>query len=116
MLILSHRDELVHQPEKYFDCSFGIEQAGETSHGEEVISASVQSLVRRLDKFKPDDFDVIVTDECFPAGVKVDSRPIEKLQVGDYVRAYNHKTFSESDFSICDIENYTPHILEKMYF
>ena len=92
MLILSHRDELVHQPEKYFDCSFGIEQAGETSHGEEVISASVQSLVRRLDKFKPDDFDVIVTDECFPAGVKVDGRPIEKLQVGNYVRAYNHET------------------------
>lgn len=64
MLILSHRDELVHQPEKYFDCSFGVEQGGETSHGEEIISASVQSLVRRLDKFKPEDFDVLVTDEC----------------------------------------------------
>ena len=67
MLILSHRDELVHQPGKYFDCSFGIEQADETSHGEEVISASVQSLVRRLDKFQPDDFDVLVTDECHHA-------------------------------------------------
>ena len=64
MLILSHRDELVHQPEKYFDCSFGVEQGSETSHGEEVISASVQSLVRRLHKFQPDDFDVVVTDEC----------------------------------------------------
>lgn len=64
MLILSHRDELVHQPEKYFDCSFGVEQGEETSHGEEVISASVQSLVRRLHKFEPDDFDVLVTDEC----------------------------------------------------
>ena len=63
MLILSHRDELVHQPEKYFDCSFGVEQGAETSHGEEVVSASVQSLVRRLHKFKPDDFDVLVTDE-----------------------------------------------------
>ena len=64
MLILSHRDELVHQPEKYFDCSFGVEQGNETSHGEEVISASVQSLVRRLHKFEPNDFDVLVTDEC----------------------------------------------------
>ena len=26
MLIISHRNELVHQPEKYFDCSFGVEQ------------------------------------------------------------------------------------------
>lgn len=64
MLILSHRDELVHQPEKYFDCSFGVEQGTETSHGEEVVSASVQSLVRRLQKFKPDDFDIVVCDEA----------------------------------------------------
>ena len=64
MLILSHRDELVHQPEKYFDCSFGVEQGVETSHGEEVVSASVQSLVRRLRKFQPDEFDVIVVDEA----------------------------------------------------
>ena len=67
MLILSHRDELVHQPEKYFDCSFGVEQGSETSRGEEVVSASVQSLVRRLHKFKPDDFDVLVVDECHHA-------------------------------------------------
>ena len=91
MLILSHRDELVHQPEKYFDCSFGVEQASETSHGEEVVSASVQSLVRRLDKFKPDDFDVLVTDECFPAGTKVNGVPIEEIRVGNYVTAYNHE-------------------------
>ena len=63
MLILSHRDELVHQPEKYFNCSFGVEQGNETSHGEEVVSASVQSLVRRLHKFQPEDFDVLVVDE-----------------------------------------------------
>ena len=90
MLILSHRDELVHQPEKYFDCSFGVEQGSETSHGEEVISASVQSLVHRLEKFRPDEFDVLITDECFPAGTKVDGMPIEKIQEGDYVTAFNH--------------------------
>ena len=64
MLILSHRDELVHQPEKYFDCSFGVEQGSETSHSEEVISASVQSLVNRLGKFQPEEFDVVVVDEA----------------------------------------------------
>ncbi len=92
MLILSHRDELVHQPEKYFDCSFGVEQGAETSHGEEVVSASVQSLVRRLHKFKPDDFDVLITDECFPAGTLVDNVPIENIKAGDYVTAFNHRT------------------------
>ena len=67
VLILSHRDELVHQPEKYYDCSFGVEQAKETSHGEEVVSASVQSLVRRLHRFDPKEFDMIITDEAHHA-------------------------------------------------
>lgn len=67
MLILSHREELVRQPRKYFDCSFGMEMAEERSNGEEVVSASVQSLVRRLHRFSADDFDIIVTDEAHHA-------------------------------------------------
>lgn len=67
VLILSHREELVHQPEKYFDCSFGIEQGKEKSNGEEVVSASVQTLVRRLHRFDPYDFDTIITDEAHHA-------------------------------------------------
>lgn len=70
VLLLSHRDELVHQPEKYYDCSFGVEQAGEHSNGEEVVSASVQTLIRRLDKFDPYDFDMIITDEAHHAVAK----------------------------------------------
>ena len=67
MLILSHREELVWQPRKYFDCTFGVEQADNHSNGDEVVSASVQSLVRRLDSFSPDDFDIIITDEAHHA-------------------------------------------------
>lgn len=67
MLILSHREELVWQPKKYFDCSFGVEQSKIHSNGEDVISASVQSLVRRLKNFSPDEFDIIVTDEAHHA-------------------------------------------------
>lgn len=67
VLILSHRDELVRQPAKYYDCSFGVEKADETSKGEEVVSASVLSLINRLDSFKPDDFDMIITDEAHHA-------------------------------------------------
>ncbi|MBQ6430819.1 MAG: DEAD/DEAH box helicase [Oscillospiraceae bacterium] len=67
VLLLSHREELVHQPEKYYTCSYGVERANECSHGEEVISASVQSLVRRLDKFAPDTFDTIICDEAHHA-------------------------------------------------
>lgn len=67
VLLLSHREELVHQPAKYYHCSFGVERADERSHGEEVVSASVQSLVRRLDKFEPDAFDTIICDEAHHA-------------------------------------------------
>lgn len=64
VLIISHREELVYQPIKYYDCPCGVEQGENRSNGEEVVSASVQSLIKRLDKFRPDDFDIIITDEA----------------------------------------------------
>ena len=67
MLILSHREELVEQPRKYFDCSYGVERAGSHASGEEVVSASVQSLVRRLERFSPYDFGLIICDEAHHA-------------------------------------------------
>ena len=65
-LILSHRDELVRQPARYYDCSFGIEKGEEHSYGEEVVSASVQTLYRpgRLAAFRPDAFDTVIVDEA----------------------------------------------------
>lgn len=72
VLLLSHRDELVRQPEKYFDCSFGIEKAGERATDEEVVSASVQTLSRlsRMKKFAPDAFDTIIIDEAHHSAAK----------------------------------------------
>lgn len=67
VLLLSHREELVTQPKKYYDCSFGIERADRKSDGEEVVSASVQSIVRRLERFRPDEFDMIIVDEAHHA-------------------------------------------------
>lgn len=69
MLILSHREELVEQPRKYFPfpCTYGVERAQCRSDGEEVVSASVQSIVRRLDRFDPEDFRLIVCDEAHHA-------------------------------------------------
>ena len=81
VLILSHRDELVRQPEKYYinekvyspdgkelpAATYGIEKAGEHSNGEEIVSASVPSMIRRLDKFDKHDFDMIIIDESHHA-------------------------------------------------
>lgn len=71
VLILSHREELVNQPIKYInDDVVGIENGNNTSNGERVISASVQSLHRRLEKFDKNYFDVIITDEAHHAPAK----------------------------------------------
>lgn len=67
MLILSHREELVEQPRKYFDCSYGVERAGSRSNGEEVVSASVQTMARRLDRYDPEDFGLVICDEAHHA-------------------------------------------------
>lgn len=67
MLILSHREELVEQPRKYFDCSYGVERASIRSSGEEVVSASVQTMSRRLERFGREDFGLIICDEAHHA-------------------------------------------------
>lgn len=63
-LLLAHREELLTQPRKYFDCSYGIEMGSSHYQGEDVCAASVQSMTRRLNKFKPDEFEMIIVDEA----------------------------------------------------
>lgn len=85
-LVISHREELVYQPVKYYDCPVGIEKANEHSHGESVVLASVQTLINRLDNFKKDEFDVIITDEAHhsaaPSYKKIYSYFTPRLHVG----------------------------------
>lgn len=76
VLWISHRDELVRQPEKYFTArgmSYGIEKADEhPKDGCDVVSASIQSISRdnRLIQYNPDDFDTIICDEVQHAAAK----------------------------------------------
>ena len=67
VLVLAHREELINQPVKYYNCPVGIEMADKYSNGEEVIIASVMTLIHRLDKFKPEEFDLIIIDEAHHA-------------------------------------------------
>lgn len=67
VLVLAHREELVTQPIKYYDCPVGIEMADYKSNNEPVVIASVMSLTHRLEKFKPDEFDLIIIDEAHHA-------------------------------------------------
>lgn len=80
VLVLAHREELVRQPARYYDCPVGFEIAAERSHNEDVVIASVQSLVNRLDRFSCDEFDKIITDEAHHAAAST------------YKKIYDHFT------------------------
>ena len=67
VLVLAHREELITQPVKYYNCPVGIEMSTQHSNGEEVVIASVMSLTHRLEKFKSNEFDMIIIDECHHA-------------------------------------------------
>ena len=68
-LILSHRQELVRQPLRYFtDRWTGVEMADEHPDlAAEVISASVQTMVRRLHHYPVTQFHTIIVDEAHHA-------------------------------------------------
>lgn len=88
VLVLAHREELVRQPACYYDCPVGFEIAQDRSNGEPVVIASVQSLVNRLDRFSPDEFDMIITDECHHASATT------YRKIYDYFRPRKHIGFT----------------------
>jgi len=92
---IAHRQELINQASGAFT-TFGIDH-GIVKSGvpfdpsKRVQVASVQTLVRRLSHGYPAP-DLIITDECFPAGTRVDGDPIELIREGDEVMSFNHAT------------------------
>jgi DNA repair protein RadD len=55
-----------------------------------ITLATIGSVIGKTSLF--DNFRYIIVDECFPAGTKVDGKPIEKIRVGDMVNSVNHNT------------------------
>lgn len=90
VLLLSDGEEQVHQLENYYGhrCTFGVEMNSEESHGEEAVSASVRTLVNRLDRFRPDDFDMIITTEAHHAVAP------SYLKIYDYFKPRLHVGFT----------------------
>lgn len=101
VLILAHRDELVNQARRALERATGewveIEQgmwrAGEQTR---LVVGSVQTIYQeaRLKRFGPEHFDLIIIDECFPAGTLIDGRPIETIRPGDMISAVDHSSGS----------------------
>ena len=97
-LFVVHRNELVKQAIETFELAglaVGREQGSQ--HGmalcnPNIICSTVQSMAVRKAKYDPQDFDLILVDECFPAGSLVDGIPIENIRPGDLVLTFNEST------------------------
>lgn len=87
VIVVAHRSEILDQISKalaQFNVPHGRIQSGHPmALHHKVQVASVGTLARRLDKIQQPT--MVIVDECFPAGTLVGGRPIETIQVGDYV-------------------------------
>lgn len=84
-LILSHRQELVMQPLKYFNCETAVEMGASSGNHlgkaiAPVTSASVQTMVKRFVNYDRDAFHTIIVDEAHHAASE------SYLRILDYFR------------------------------
>lgn len=101
VLLLAHRIELLDQAQNKIGAELGylpsIEQGQRAMdmecmwQGGHVLVGSVQTMCgdRRMNKFREFPFDLIMVDECFPAGTIIDGKPVEQIAVGDTVTAFD---------------------------
>ena len=86
VLVLAHRDELLSQAADKMrqvdpaldDLTVGLVKA----------SADQWDRPARVDRR----FELIIVDECFPAGTLVGDRPIEEIRAGEYVPSWDEET------------------------
>ena len=98
-MMIAHRDELLVQARTRLASEtgelVGLEQAQFFAGDERIVVGSVQTLCMpaRLERWQPDDFGLIIVDECFPSGTLIATGtgdvPIQHLKAGDAVLAWD---------------------------
>lgn len=92
VLFIAHRKEIIYQTSqklKDIDVEHGLILSGhKPSLMADIHVASIQTLIRR----DPPPADLLILDECFPAGTLVDGAPIEDYAVGNEIMSFNHNT------------------------
>lgn len=99
-LWLTHTADLLRQTygefkSLYPNIDIGLITEGKLEFGRDGCIATVQTL-SKIDPMKyREEFDVVVVDECFPAGTLISTedgyKKIEDLKIGDLVYSYNEK-------------------------
>jgi superfamily II DNA or RNA helicase/diadenosine tetraphosphate (Ap4A) HIT family hydrolase/HKD family nuclease len=87
VLFLAHREEILHQGEAVFhrlspQRTTGLLVGGRDESGADVVFATVQTLVRRLEDIPRDAFDYVVVDEFHHATAATYRRVLDHFQPG----------------------------------
>lgn len=100
-LFMTHTKDLLNQAKERCKnnliCTTSEISEGKCDVSGDMVFATVQTLVSIIDKgeIKQDEFGLIIVDECFPKGTKINTPKgyinIEDLKLGDHVYSYNHK-------------------------
>lgn len=61
-------------------------------------------------------YDLVILDECFPSGTLIDSIPIERVKIGDYVTAYDHKRSALVQRKVKRIYKSKPRQMVRVHF
>lgn len=101
-LVLAHREELLTQAKNKLlqinpDLKVDIEKAEDWAEDHaDVVVASVATIGRegseRIKRFNPNDFGMVIVDECFIPGTKIGGKNIENIKVGDQITSYNENS------------------------
>lgn len=122
ILVLAHRDELLQQARERFsrDCGerVGLDKADDFAADERIVVGSIQtvSMPARLERFSKQRFDMIMVDECFPAGTMIDGRPIESVQLGDMVFSIDHVDGTLAKRKVSRLFQKTSNSLVKLWY
>jgi len=126
MLVIAHREELLHQARARISGAnpgliVDIEQADlHANRYSDVVIASIQTLsamkFRRMHRLLAKHrFRIVIVDECFPPGTLVDGRPIETLRVGESVTAFDPATLALSSQRIVRVLSKTASSLVRIH-
>lgn len=92
-LWIAHRTELIADASERLKAALGPLEVGIIAPGfspspfSRVQVSTIQTLLKR--NLRPP-ANLVILDECFPAGTMIDGAPIESLLVGGQVESYNH--------------------------
>lgn len=100
-LFMAHTIDLVNQAkdrcEAKMECKTSMIANGKMDLSGDIVFGTVQSVLKFIENgdIKQDEFGMVVMDECFPAGTRINTpsgyKNIEDIKIGDDVYSYNHE-------------------------